>query len=871
MVTHPTAPLRVPLSKIAVPELPAEFVPRPLLRQCLDEATAAQVIVVSAPAGSGKTLMLADWVRNGEGPDTAWISLDADDNDPRRLWSAVLTSLLAVPSVARDIPVPWPEDSEEDPPVADLLEVVVELLETLDPPVRVVLDDVHELTGREVLNDLARLIRRRPAGVRFVLASRSDPPISIPRLRLEGRLHELRADLLRFTVDDTAALMTATGRTLTPAQVAVLQARTDGWAAGLRLAALALRRTDDTDAFLTQFSGDERSVAEYLTGEILDGLTPETQDFLRVVSVCSPVPAALAAELSGRADADRLLDELRQETALVERTSPGTYRIHPLLRSYLTADLARTRPETYRRSQADTARWWFSRSAPVHALRHAERADDRELITQLVRSSGVTLFLSGELGPLRRALAAAGAEARAADPWLALTAAITHLDARAVTAATAEMSAARLAWPTTPDASLDALRVCAELLATGLGLAVEPLAGLPESGQTDPAMEALLHASRGIAEFGNPVGADVELARAEMERALVLARSEDLGYLEVQTLAILASLAEREGDYRTMATLAERAVGVATRRGWFPSAWSAWSAGMLSYADLLGGDPARAAARCEESLGTWDTLPPESAYTLHAVHGAALADQGQRSAGLAEMRSARAEFGETPGLPSMVAGLGVLEHRTALLNGNPEAAAEVADWLAPRIGETGEVLLLKAWTEAAQGRHEAACTTIAPLFEPDASTLLPHTVVEARLVEAEAALHADDPVTGRGALELALAQAETLGVVRPLALAGPATQQLLNSRPAAIGWGPFGARVAAARTAIVAAPASLLSEREMAVLALLPSLLNAREIAAEFTVSVNTVKSHIRSIYSKLGVSSRRDAVLQAYERGLLS
>ena len=196
--------------------------------------------------------------------------------------------------------------------------------------------------------------------MQLVLASRSDPPISVPRLRLEGRLHELRADLLRFTVDDTAALLTATGLVLTPAQVAVLHARTDGWAAGLRLAALALRRTDDPAAFLTQFSGDERSVADYLTGEILDGLKPETQDFLRVVSVCSPVPAALAAELSDRADADRLLDDLRQETALVERTSPGTYRIHPLLRSYLTADLARTRPETYRQSQAAAARWWFT-------------------------------------------------------------------------------------------------------------------------------------------------------------------------------------------------------------------------------------------------------------------------------------------------------------------------------------------------------------------------------------------------------------------------------------------------------------------------------------------------------------------------------
>jgi LuxR family maltose regulon positive regulatory protein len=871
MVTRPTAPLRVHTSKIVVPELPVEFTPRPVLRHRLDQATAAQVIVVSAPAGSGKTLMLADWVRGGDGPETAWISLDTDDNDPRRLWSAVLTSLLALPSMTRGSSAQEvTEDAALLPDDADLVESLADLLDPLDPPVRVVLDDVHELTGREVLRDLGRLIRRRPAGLRLVLASRSDPPISVPRLRLEGRLHELRADHLRFTLDDTAALLTTTGLALSPAQVSVLHARTGGWAAGLRLAALALRRTDDPVAFLTQFSGDERSVAEYLTGEILDGLDPATQDFLRVVSLCSPLPAALAADLSARVDADRMLDELLHETALVERTSPGEYRIHPLLRSYLTADLARTRPDAYRQLQAAAARWWFAQEEPVHALRHAERAGDRELITQLVHRSGVTLLLGGDLGPLRRALAAVGVDARTADPWLALTAAITHLDARALPAAAAELKNARRAWPAAPEAGLDALRASAELLATGQGLVGESFAVLPEAGHTAPEMEALLHASRGVAEFGNPDGANVALARTELERALELARAHDLGYLEVQSLSILATLAAMSGDYRNMSVMAERAVAVAARRGRHPSAWSAGPMGMLAYADLLAGDPAAAAARCEEALRTWDTLPPESAYTLHAVHGAALADEGQRPAGLAEIRCARAEFADTPAPPSMLAGLGVLEHRTALLNGNLDAAGQVGEWLAPRIGTTGETLLLQAWTEAATGRHEVARTIVAPVYEPEMPILLPHTVVEAHLVDAEAALQADDWSTGHRALELALAQAEAVGVARPFALAGPCTQQLLSSRAATNGKAKFAGRVAAARAAVVPDAAALLSERELAVLAMLPSLLNAREIAAEFTVSVNTVKSHIRSIYAKLGVSSRRDAVLHAHDRGLL-
>jgi LuxR family maltose regulon positive regulatory protein len=810
-------------------------------------------------------------VRQEEGLATAWISLDADDNDPRRLWTAVLASLLAVSSPSRGVRLHRVAALAQGAQGVDLIEELADALDGPEPPVRVVLDDVHELTGREVLRDLTRLIRRSPAGLRLVLASRTDPPISVPRLRLEGRLHELRADVLRFTLHDTAAMLRATGLQLTAAQVAVLQARTEGWAAGLRLAALALRRTDDVSVFLTNFSGDERSVAEYLTVEILDGMSAETQDFLRMVSVCSPLRADVAVELSAREDADRMLDVLCHETPLVERTSPGNYRIHPLLRSYLVADLARQRPETYLRLQATAARWWLAEEEPVHALRHAERTGDPALIAALVRASGVPLFLGGDLGPLRRALAAVGSDARTRDPWLALTAAITHMDARALPAAAVELENARKAWPEIPSADLDALRTSAELLATTQGLATGSFTHARDgAGRTLPPIEALLHASRGTAELGNPRGADVDLARSELQQALDLARIHDLAYLEVQCLYILATLAAVQGELRVMKAIAERAVAAAARRGRHPSGWSAGPAALVAYADLLAGRPAAAAATADEAFGTWDLLPPEAAYTLHAVHGAALADQGRRSAGLAEMRAARTEFGDARSAPSTLAALAVLEHRVALVSGNGGAAADVMGWLGPRVGTTGETLMLKAWTEAAAGRHEAAGIIAARVHEADMPILLPYTVVEAHLVAAEAALQADDPESGRAALEAAFVRAEAIGVARPFALVGPCTHELLNSRLGLDGKGAFAAQVAAARAAVASDVAVPLSEREMAVLALLPSLLSAREIATEFTVSVNTVKSHIRSIYAKLGVSTRREAVLLAQDRGLV-
>jgi LuxR family maltose regulon positive regulatory protein len=865
-----TAPRRVPTAKIAVPELPAEFSSRPALLQVLDAADDTQVIVLSAPAGSGKTLLLADWVRREGGPRTAWISLDADDNDPVRLWSAVLDGVTRVSSPSVRIPPQRAAAAPSSSPGRDLVDQVADALDDLDDPVRVVLDDVQQLTGREVLRDLVRLIRRSPASLRLVLASRTDPPVSIPRLRLEGRVHEIRADLLRFTPADAATMLGAGGLELTAAQVSVLHSRTDGWAAGLRLAALALHRTEDVPAFVTRFSGDERSVAEYLTVEILDAMSPDVREFLRVVSVCSPVPAAVAVELSGRADAEHLLDVICHETPLVERTSSNDYRIQPLLRSYLVADLARQRPEVYQRLHAAAAQWWLAAGDPVHALRHAERTGDPHVIAALVHESGVALFLAGDLGSLRRALAAVGADLRATDPWLALTAAITHLDARALPSAAVELENARRAWPADPPGDLEVLRASAELLAMSLGVAVEPLADGQGPGSTTPAIEALLHASVGTAEFGNPDGVDGDLARSELHQALDLARLHDFPYLEVQCLYTLATVAAVHGDLPEMNALAEQALTTARRRGRHPSGWSAGPAGLVALADLLAGRPAEAAAVADEALGTWDLLPPEAAYILHAVHGAALADQGRRSAGLAEMRAARTEFGNSSAALPTVAALAVLEHRVALVSGNGSAAAEVTAWFGPRAGTSGETLMLRAWGETAAGRHEAARGIAARVHEPDMRVLLPYTVVEAFLVEAEAALQADEHASGRSALEAAIRHAEPLEVARPFALCGPLTRQLLEGRLDGGGRSRFAVQLAAAMSAVDSDVAVPLSEREMAVLTLLPSLLSAREIATEFTVSVNTVKSHIRSIYAKLGVSTRREAVLRAQERGLV-
>jgi LuxR family maltose regulon positive regulatory protein len=243
-------------------------------------------------------------------------------------------------------------------------------------------------------NVLRALIRHRPRSLRLVLASRLDPPLSLPRLRLEGRVHEVRVDQLRFSVAEAGELLGTAGAHVDHPQVTALHALTGGWAAALRLAAISLRRTPEPDAFLAAFSGDERSVAEYLVSEILSGLSCEIRDFLGATSICDVIPPDLAADLSGRQDAADLLE---RETSVVARVDArrSQYRMQPLLRTYLQADLERGQPARASDLHARAAAWWAAQNDPVQALAHVTTAGNRPQVVALLRRFAVRFVVAG--------------------------------------------------------------------------------------------------------------------------------------------------------------------------------------------------------------------------------------------------------------------------------------------------------------------------------------------------------------------------------------------------------------------------------------------------------------------------------------------
>jgi LuxR family maltose regulon positive regulatory protein len=859
-------------SRMALPGIPAEFVSRPALLAALDSGEDSALTLVCAPPGYGKTLLLADWVRRQDVP-CAWVALDEEDDDPRRLWASVLEALAActaVPASSRLRSLVVPRTTVGVEFLTDLQEALAAL------PVRVplVLDDAHHLRSTETLHGLQLLLRHRLSTVRLVLASRYDPALRVARLRLEERLCEVRTAQLSFSAEETATLAELCGLHLTARQTADLHARTDGWAAGIRLACLPLRDHPSPELFLADFSGDERPVADYLAGEVFSHISEEEGDVLRRTSISDPIPASLATELSGRADAVDVLDALERSTGLVVASGAHRteFRIQELMRTYLTADLYRHGPAAAAQLHRQAAAWWAAQNRPVEALRHAAQAGDSTLLTTFLHRWAAELVARGEHTELLRAIAIAESGSQpSTDAWLPLLSAQMHLGNGDRRAAEADIDLAADMNDAPDDGDLDHFRRATSRM-TGLDGPEPEMTAVPD----DPALAALTFAGRGATRIFRVAAdkpADAGAVLKDLEAALALARDQHLGLLEIQCLCLIGTAAAVAGDHRRAVAAADAVIAAAAAHGWHDSPWTAAAHAVLAQAWLTRAAPARALQASVEGLliGPADQ-DPVVRFALRCAHGGGRFDIGDRKAGLLEVQQAHAELGGTAVPLPVAAWAALLEHRAALLLGFPAAVAPATSRLAARSGVEGELAIMRAWCEAADGSPHAARATVAPLLDGGVLTSLPSTLVEAWLVEVWAALRLGDRPAARQALQAALDLAEPMDALRPFALAGQGLRVLLVDQlggardPAA-----FAHRCLAARRLVSHPTAPELSTREHDVLAQLVSLSNLGEIADELAVSVNTVKSHVRAIYGKLGVNTRRTAVLTALERGLLT
>jgi LuxR family transcriptional regulator, maltose regulon positive regulatory protein len=876
-------------SKTAVPALPVSFLPRPVLLAELDDD---RTTLICAPRGYGKTTLLAHWARAGTVPADriAWVDLhrgcdidgdvdgDIDGNEPAGLWSAVLTAVRACAAVPVGSAL-----RELAPGTAPGPEFVAELVSAFDAlpvPITLVLHDLHEVVDGAALRSLETFVAAGPAGARIVMCSRLDPPLALGALRAADDLREIRLDRLRFSAAETAAVLRDLnergGGQITAQQSRRVHAATRGRPAHVRLAGTALRAAPDRDAFLDRLETDEHALADFLVGEVLATLTAGERRVLAAAAVCGPLPARSAAGFAdpgGQPILDRLLND---SGLLTDDDTADRYLVHPLVGAHLRAESRRMPAET-RELRRAAARWCAAEGDAVAAIGHAAAAGDEELLVGLVHRFAATLLVHGDHRTLRRALSRLTGPMITDDPWLTLCSALTHLEDGDPVLTAAEVEHALGIGQANPDPRLCVLRSTAAVFAAVASVdfrAAPETVGRALIAPLLPEWRAL--ALAGIGGSGIFARTDRDTASAALDEAIALARTHGYAHLEMQCLTLLAGVRGMAGDYPAMSATADAALAAAAAGGQEGTLWAVADRLMLACVALMRAEPAAARRHAGDALhiGKPSAMPPQLLYMVRAVHGAALIDTGERHRGLQQMQQARAELGTTTLSAELAALPAVIEHRAAVALGRTEDAGEIIRWLTGRIGPLGEVLVMQAWAEMSAGRDHAARSTVGPLLDGSVSTVLPHTVVDALLVEASADVTNGDVHTAADALRSALAAGAPLDAVRQFATAEPPARLLLDHHlgrtPDPASTAEFAARALAAGRGVDHRRTARLDEAELGVLAHLRSPLSVQQIAGTLGLPVTETHARIRVVYRKLGVSSRRTAVAAAHERGLL-
>src|SRR6185437_9769598 len=433
----------------------------------LDRAVASKVTIISAPAGSGKTSLLRAWAdRPGQRHRLAVVQVRRDQHDAQDFWLALLGAVRHATGTASGAEPPAATLDFNGQTMADRV-----LAELGDHRGRLVLviDDLHELNSPDTLTQLTRLLTNLPPDVHAVLATRRDLRLHLHQLRLAGELAEIRAAELRFTERETRELLAASGIALSEAGTALLHQQTEGWAAGLRLAALSLAGHPDPERFVKEFSGTSRTVAEYLLAEMLERQPGEVQDLLLRTSLLDRVNAELADLLTGRPGSERILLELEDANAFVVSLDPERtwFRYHHLFADLLRLELRRTLAEHVPALHRRAAGWFAQHGHVVEAIRHTQAADDWHDAARLLADHSFGLTLDGQVQTIQ-ALLRAFPPGASADPELALVRAGADLVQGRLDEAAAHLKVAQAYAETAPPDRQRRLRVALAALKLSL-------------------------------------------------------------------------------------------------------------------------------------------------------------------------------------------------------------------------------------------------------------------------------------------------------------------------------------------------------------------------------------------------------------------
>ena len=861
----------------------------PVVRQSLLDALDAgsRVTLIAASAGSGKTSLMRAWAANdGVASRAAWVTVARGEDEPHRFWLAVIAALRETDPGKRLV---GPLSPAPGLAAEAILERLLDDLTTLDEPLWLIIDDLHELASAAALDQLTRLVAQAPADVRFVLSTRRDLRLGLHRLRLGGELTEIRSVDLQFAVPEARALFNAAGVELSRSALDRLVAKTEGWAAGLRLAALSLVGHPDPERFTDEFSGSDRTVAEYLLGEVLDSQEEPVRRLLLRTSILEQVTGPLADRMTGNDSGARILDDLERSGAFVvaidaQRT---TFRYHRLFADLLELELQRDAPDEVAALHVIAAEWFAEHRLTLEAVRHAQAARRWDLAGRLLSERWTSLYLDGRRAVGRKLLDAFPPQLVTTDPELTVVAIADELASGSLEEAGRLIAVASRRIDAVPEARRP--RVVAMLSTLSLSLArqrndvdavaaeaarLRPVEGAgPFEAELDDDLRALALETLGIAATltGDPVAGE-----GYLRRTVSLTRRIGRPYLELGALTFLGlACGARSGELAEQH--AREAIAIVEANGWQEEPVAAMGYLVLGVKKLWRGrlseaeywlDMARRAAGQETE--------PATGLMLEASCGRLELARGNPAAALRAFRAAMS-LGERLVVPHVNVP-GTLAHLllAQLRSGEAESAADRLTTLGAQ-REMPELRVAAGALALARGEPQAA---IDEFGQSGAGGLASahRWRIQALLIEALAHDALGDAARATRALEAALDVAEPEGLILPFVLV-PA-RELLERH----------ARSGTAHTALltdvvtvllgrtldrvledVAPLSEPLSEAELRILRYLPTNLRVPEIAAALFVSPNTARTHIRRVYQKLGVHDRGEAVLRGRSLGLLS
>jgi LuxR family maltose regulon positive regulatory protein len=865
--------------KFRVPATGADVVHRDRLTALIERATERPVTVVTAPPGAGKTIACAGWAAvRGRSRRIAWLSLDEGDREPARFWACV-SAALAVGGTGMGAPLVPPCREAPD----DLPDDLVDTVRKLSGSVALVIDDVHLLADSDVLPGLAHLLHRAPAALRLILCGRSVPGLHLAKMRLSGDLSEVQASDLACTTQEADAYFDVLGLAADPAGRDALMQETQGWMAGSRLAALIAARDGDLNV---EAVAADPIVADYMRDEVLDRQPPEVRQFLRRTSIADRLTPDFAHWLTREPGAARILDHLDRENSFVFRDSHGKYRYHPFLREVLLGELRGDMPTEVPVLFSRAARWAADRGDVIEAVRCVAEVGDWEAVSRVLTEAGLAGALPDRAAELEAVLGRLPAERRA-EPAVAAALGLVRLCRGDPESAEAYLGLAAMAL----DISASD-RLVVELWLAMLRVIRQPDDGcisvcwsLAEKARASAGRQSehqalgLLWLALGTALLCRWEVTDAASALTCAHHQLTAAGTHSLAMRAHGWLALAAALG---GDLATAAGLSGQLLDAVPRD---PAAACLATVAAARVAierdDLLPADQ----FLDDADPAAVSPLPgePDVAVLITLARGRAALAEGdaERASDLA--RLARDKYDKAGAL------LSVLEFDVALQAGDLRLAAAA---LGPPADQDDPGSRPERWDRAAararlllaSGDPAAAFSVALPVAYADQDEVAgggsrpsPRDRVSALLTAAIAARRTGtDEAAVMKLLEEALVVAEPHELYRPFLDGGGAVHSAIAlhispSSPAA----GFAARVherfvcqpssRAAGSPAAGHETPALTASELAVLRLLRSYMSNQDIADTLFLSVNTVKTHLRSVYSKLGVCSRREAV----ERGV--